>query len=119
MGEYTFLTNPAMVQGRLEGGKLVLWVESDFVRSMVGKPAVLQAVAAAAQARLGLNVACAVSVGKPPEVSPGPASAPAAPDHPAASGNPADPGAPAHDNLDDLLSAGARLGGILVEESKP
>ena len=50
---YPFLSDPAQVQGRLEGDLLTLWTDSDFTRAMVGKPATLRAVKAAAAAILG------------------------------------------------------------------
>ena len=98
MGEYTFLNNPSMVQGRLDGGILTLWVESDFVKSMVGKRSVLDVVEQAAAAMTGGPVRCVVTVGKAPPVSAG--AAPAA----------------AHDNLDDLLAFGQQFDNIIIKE---
>ncbi len=101
MGEYTFLNNPAMVQGRLEGGTLTLWAESDFVKNLVGKPAVLETVAAAASAMTGGSVRCTAVVGKAPVPHASvPAPAPAA----------------EHDNLDDLLAFGEQFDNIIIKE---
>ena len=100
MGEYSFLNNPSMVQGRLEGAVLTLWAESDFVKSMVGKPAVLEAVSAAASAMTGGNIRCMAAVGKPP-----------APGAPSAGSAPAE-----HDKLDDLLAFGAQFDNIIIQE---
>ncbi len=101
MGEYTFLANPAMVQGRAEGNMLTLYAESDFTRSMINKPGILSAVAQAASARLGGQMRVAVTVGQAPPA----ASAPVAPA--------ADP--PAHDKLDDLLAFGQQFDNIIIK----
>ena len=97
MSDYPFLSNPAQVQGRLEGDLLTLWVDSDFTRVMVGKAATLRAVAAAAGAIVGQPVRCAVSVGVPPAPTP------------------AVPGQE-HDNLEDLLALGQRFDSIIIKE---
>ena len=108
MGEYTFLNNPSMVQGRLEGDALTLWVESEFVKNMVGKPTVLEAVGALASSMTGRTVRCTVSVGKPPALQPGGAE----PVSPAAESS-----APAeHDKLDDLMALGAQFDNIIIQE---
>lgn len=101
MGEYTFLANPAMVQGRAEGNMLTLYAESDFTRSMINKPGILSAVAQAASARLGGQMRVAVTVGQAPPAG----AAPAAPA--------ADP--PAHDKLDDLLAFGQQFDNIIIK----
>ncbi|WP_294517036.1 DNA polymerase III subunit gamma/tau [uncultured Pseudoflavonifractor sp.] len=101
MGEYTFLSNPAMVQGRAEGSMLTLYAESDFTRSMINKPGILSVVAQAASARLGGQMRVTVTVGQAPPVS----AAPAAPA--------ADP--PAHDKLDDLLAFGQQFDNIIIK----
>lgn len=97
MGVYPFLTNPAMVQGRLDGSVLTLWVESDFTRNMMSKPAVLEAISKTAAVRLGRPVRCTVRIGQPPA---GGGCVPAG----------------ARDKLDDLIALGAQLGGIVTEE---
>ena len=101
MGEYTFLANPAMVQGRAEGNMLTLYAESDFTRSMINKPGILSVVAQAASARLGGQMRVTVTVGQAPPA----ASAPVAPA--------ADP--PAHDKLDDLLAFGQQFDNIIIK----
>ena len=101
MGEYTFLANPAMVQGRAERNMLTLYAESDFTRSMINKPGILSVVAQAASARLGGQMRVTVTVGQAPPA----ASAPAAPA--------ADP--PAHDKLDDLLAFGQQFDNIIIK----
>ena len=97
---YPFLSDPAQVQGRLEGDLLTLWTDSDFTRAMVGKPATLRAVKAAAAAILGREVRCTVSVGKAPPVR-------------AASGVSA-PAEGTHDKLDDLLAAGRQYDSVII-----
>ena len=84
MGVYSFLTKGNMVQGRLEGDVLTLWVDSDFTASMVTRGKTLEAVAAAAGAMLGRTVRCTVAVGQPPEPA-------------------AEPVPPAGDHLDELV----------------
>ena len=98
MGEYTFLNNAAMVQGRLEDGVLTLWVESDFVKNMVGKRSVLEVVEREASALTGSAVRCVVTVGKAPAF----AVPAAAPD--------------SHDHLDDLLAFGQQIDNIIIKE---
>ena len=96
MGEYTFLNNPAMVRGRLENGVLTLWVESDFIKSMVGKPAILETVARVAGELSGGPVRCRAEVGKPPETGAAPPEQ--------------------HDNLEDLLAFGQQFDNIIIQE---
>lgn len=103
MGEYTFLNNPAMVQGRLEDGILTLWTDTEFTRNMINKSAVTDAAASAASAVAGTPVRCAVKVGKAPPAA-GPTAAPAA-----ATG-------PERDNLDDLLAFGRQFDNIIIKE---
>jgi len=96
MGEYTFLSNPAMAQGVVEHGALTIWVQNDFVRSMLNKPAVLKPAASAASAMLGAAVHHAsVAVGQPPAPTAQPVQA--------------------HDNLDDLLALSQQFDNIIVE----
>ena len=98
MGEYTFLANPAMVQGRVENGMLTLYAESDFTRSMINKPGILSVVAQAASARLGYQMRVTVTVGQAPPVSTAPAA-----------------DAPTHDKLDDLLAFGQQFDNIIIK----
>ena len=101
MGEYTFLANPAMVQGRAEGNMLTLYTDSDFTRSMINKPGILSVVAQAASARLGGQMRVTVTVGQAPPVGTAPAASPAE--------------APAHDKLDDLLAFGQQFDNIIIK----
>ena len=99
MGEYTFLNNPAMVQGRAENGVLTLYADSDFTRSMIHKPPVLEAVKAAGSALLGNVFRVEVVVGSAPAAS-------AAANPPASGG----------DELDELLAFGQQFDNIIIKE---
>ena len=103
---YPFLCNPSQVQGRLEQNILTLWVENDFIKTMVSTPGLLDTLGSLASAQTGCSVRCSVKIGQAPSVSVQPA--------PAQPGPAAPP--PEHDKLDDLLALGAQLGGIVVEE---
>ncbi len=92
---YPFLSNPAMVQGRLGGGVFTLWVDSEFTRGMVNKPDLTSAVEAAVSAAAGGPVRCAVKVGKAPA---------------------AQAAASERDNLDDLLAFGQQFDNIIIKE---
>ncbi|NCE64917.1 DNA polymerase III subunit gamma/tau [Pseudoflavonifractor sp. 524-17] len=111
MSVYPFLSNPAMVQGQLEDERLILWVDSEFTRDLVGKAAVVEAVKRTAEGLLGQSVGCTVSVGRPPEAAPVPGQALASQTRPAAE----HPGEPAHDKLKDLAARGARFDNIIVQ----
>ncbi len=94
---YPFLSNPAAVQGVLEGGVLTLWVDNEFTKSMVGGAHILEELARLAGEQTGGSVRCTVKVGKAPERLGG---------TPAAE----------HDNLDDLLALGQQFDNIIIEE---
>ena len=72
MGDYIFLSNPDMVEGRLEGNTLSLWAGNDFIKGMIGKKSVLDKVAQSAARLAGTPIQVEVLVGQaPPEaVSP-------------------------------------------------
>ena len=61
-----YLNNPAKVKGVLKNGHLTLWVDSEFTRSMLNKPAILEGMAQAAFAAFGEKPAVSVVVGVPP-----------------------------------------------------
>ena len=84
-----YLNNPAKVNGVWKNGKLTLWVDSEFTRSMLNKPAVLEKLAAAAAASFGGRPQVSVVTGAPPPAEPVQAA-------PAAEKDP----------LDDLMSFG-------------
>ena len=91
---WPFLGNSSMVQGHLEPGVLTLWVDDELVKGVVSRPAVLEAIRALAQAKLGEAVRVQVKVGKAP----------------------ASAAVSAHDNLDDLLAMGRRFDNITIKE---
>ena len=99
---YPFLSNPAMVQGRLEGGVFTLWVDSEFTRGVVGRSEITEAVAAAVSALAGGGVRCTVKVGQAPPVS---AAPPGGKDR-----------IPERDNLEDLLAFGQQFDNIIIKE---
>ncbi len=85
-----YLNNPAKVTGVWKNGQLTLWVDSEFTRSMLNKPAVLEKLAAAAASAFGGRPQVSMVTGKPPEEGTAQPPAPAA----------------EKDPLDDLLSFG-------------
>ena len=104
MGEYTFLIDPSMTVGDYRDGVLNLWADSDFVKGMLEKPAVLDPVGREAERMAGRPVQVFVKVGRPPVQAPAaPAPAPSAP-------------AAEHDNLDDLLALGRQFDNIDIKE---
>ena len=85
-----YLNNPAKVAGVRKNGQLTLWVDSEFTRSMLNKPSVLDKLAAAAEAVFGERPQVSVVTGAPPPAEPAQPPAPAA----------------EKDPLDDLMSFG-------------
>ena len=69
-----YLNNPQKVTGVWKNGKLTLWVDSEFTRSMLNKPAILDGIAKAAAATFGRSAVVSVVAGTPPA-----APAPSAP----------------------------------------
>ena len=98
--EYPFLSNPALVQGVLEGEKLTIWTDSEMTRALLNKPAVTEQVARAASARTGRTVHVFYKVGKAPASAPAPTGAPAEEE----------------DALDALLADSAAFDNIIVTE---
>ena len=95
-----YFHNPAKVTGVWKNGFLTLWVDSEFTRAMLNKPAVTQPLTQAAAAFFGTEaVRVSVVVGQPPAEE-----APSAP----ASGE-------KHDALDDLLAFGAQFDNIKIQ----
>ena len=75
-----YLNNPAKVTGTWKNGQLTLWVDSEFTRSMLNKPAVLEKLAQAAAAAFGGQPQVGIVTGAPP--SSGGGSAPEAAEDP-------------------------------------
>ena len=91
-----YLNNPSKVSGTWKNGRLTLWVDSEFTRSMLNKPAVLEKLAQAAADAFGGQPQVSVTVGAPP-----PSDAPPAPAK--------------KDPLDDLLSFGGQFDNITIQ----
>jgi len=99
-GVQPYLNNPAKVTGVWKNGALTLWTDTEFTRSMLNKPAILESIAAAAAATFGGQPRVSVVTGKPPESAPA-APAPSAP--------------PAEDKLDELLAFSAGFDNIVIQ----
>ena len=97
MGEYSFLSNPAMVKGSMEGTVLTVWAQSDFVKDMIDKPGVTALVEKAVSDLSGETCRVLVKVGAPPTPTEAPEGE-------------------KHDKLDDLLALGQQFGDIITEE---
>ena len=99
-----YLHNPDKVTGVWKNGMLTLWVDSEFTRSMLNKPAVLEGLTRAAAAAFGGEPRIGVVVGKAPaEEKPAPAP-PAPQEQP-----------PAGDALDELLAFGGQFDNIVIQ----
>jgi hypothetical protein len=66
VGDYVFLSNPALVGGCLEGDTLTLWASNDFIKGMIDKQAILEKTARKAAQLAGKTVRVAVKVGQAP-----------------------------------------------------
>ena len=98
-----YLNNPAKVTGVWKNGLLTLWTDTEFTRSMLNKPAILEGLTQAAAAAFGGQPRVSVITGKPPaEASSQPAPAP-------------QPEAPAEDALDALLAFGEQFDNIVIQ----
>ena len=99
-----YLNNPAKVTGVWKNGLLTLWVDSEFTRTMLNKPAVLEGLTRAAAASFGGAPKVSVVTGSPPkEAAPSPAAAPSQ-----------EAPAPA-DALDELLAFGEQFDNIVIQ----
>jgi len=45
VSDYSFLSNPAMAEGRFDGTKLTLWVANDFLKDMLSRPDITRPMA--------------------------------------------------------------------------
>lgn len=95
MGEYSFLSNPAMVKGTLDSPVLTLWAQNDFVKNMISKPGILAAVEKAAGLLPGAPYRAVVTVGEPPVAA---------------------PGFEGGDKLEELLAMGQQFDNIIIKE---
>ena len=92
-----YLNNPAKVTGVWNNGTLTLWVDSEFTRSVLNKPAVLEKLAQAAASSFGGEPRVSVVTGTPPP------------------SKPAQPAAAEKDPLDDLMSSFGGLDNITFQ----
>jgi DNA polymerase-3 subunit gamma/tau len=93
-----YFTNPARVIGIWRPGVLTLWVDSDFTRNMLHKPAVVDVLVQAAQARFAGPARVEFKVGQPPTQAAAPTQAP-----------------DAGDALDQLLAFGEQFDNIVIK----
>ena len=98
-----YFHNPAKVLGAWRNNTLTLWVDGEFTRNILNKPAILQALSQEASARFGAaNPRVSIVVGQPPSEELSPPAAPPAEDGP-------------KDALDDLLAFGAQFDNIKIQ----
>ena len=100
-----YLNNPAKVTGVWKNGLLTLWTDTEFTRSMLNKPAVLEGLTQAAAASFGGQPRVSVVSGKPPAEEP--AQQPPAPLQ-------REP-APEDDALNELLAFGEQFDNIVIQ----
>ena len=101
-----YFNNPDKVQGTWKLGVLTLWVENEFTKVMLNKPATTDALVQAAQARFGTAARVEFKIGKPPKQT----EAPLAP--------PVQPGAAVseeEDALNALLAFGEQFDNIVIQ----
>ena len=115
MGEYSFLSNPLMVRGTMDGALLTLWTQNELVKGMISKPGILAVVSKVAQEVLGAPCRVVVTVGVPPAKSPGSAAAVGVQERGSGEPDPAEPEGEV-DKLDELLAFGEQFGNIITEE---
>lgn len=101
-----YFNNPDKVQGTWKPGVLTLWVENEFTKVMLNKPATTDMLVQAAQARFGTAARVEFKIGKPPKQT----EAPLAP--------PVQPGAAVseeEDALNALLAFGEQFDNIVIQ----
>lgn len=104
-----YLNNPAKVKGVWKNNRLTLWVDGEFTRSMLNKPAILDGMAQAAQAAFGgEKPVVSVVVGVPPADEP--EESPAAAQRAEPTGMPEK-----KDALDELLAFGEQFDNIIIQ----
>ena len=73
VSDYSFLSNPAMAEGRFDGGKFTLWVANDFLKDQLSRPDIVRPMARLCQQLTGIAHQPEVRVGQaPPEEAPVP-----------------------------------------------
>ena len=98
-----YFNNPDKVTGTWKPGVLTLWVESEFTKTMLNKPMVVEPLTQAAQARFGGPARVEFKVGKAPK------DVPAAPSQPAAASSSTE------DALNALLAFGEQFDNIVIQ----
>ena len=96
---HPLLANAALVAGTWSGGVLTLWVQDEFTKALINKPAITEPMAKAATARFGQSTRVVFSIGKAPAQAQAPAPQPA----------------PETDALDQLLDFGSKFDNIVIE----
>lgn len=97
-----YLNNPDKVAGVWKNNVLTLWTDSEFTRSMLNKPAVLDGLTQAAAASFGVQPQVSVVTGKPPKQETG--AAPQASEQEQGS-----------DALNELLAFGEQFDNIVIQ----
>lgn len=105
-----YLNNPAKVTGVWKNGVLTLWVDTEFTRSMLNKPAVLDGLKLAAAAAFGGQPRVSVVTGKAPEPE-----TPLLPGAAAAQAEQSQAAVPSGDALDELLAFGEQYDNIVIQ----
>ncbi|MDE7004714.1 MAG: hypothetical protein K2P08_09805, partial [Oscillospiraceae bacterium] len=76
VSDYSFLSNPAMAEGRFDGRQITLWTANDFLRDMLDRPAIVRPMVQLCQQLTGMAHGVVVKVGQaPPEAAPAAAEA--------------------------------------------
>ena len=71
VSDYSFLSNPAMAEGRFDGRQITLWTANDFLRDMLDRPAIVRPMVQLCQQLTGTAHGVVVKVGQaPPEAAP-------------------------------------------------
>ena len=103
-----YLNNPAKVTGIWKNGVLTLWVDTEFTRSMLNKPAVLEGLRRAAEAAFGGQPRVSVVTGRAPEPESSHQPAAARTEQPRET-------EPVGDALDELLAFGEQYDNIVIQ----
>ena len=71
LSDYSFLSNPAMAEGRFDGRQITLWVANDFLKDQLSRPNITQPMTQLCQRLTGASHQVDVRVGQaPPEDAP-------------------------------------------------
>ena len=87
-----------------KNGQLTLWTDSEFTRSMLNKPAILEGLARAAGDAFGGQPRVSIVAGRPPEVDLSPAHSQPSPQTKGSG-----------DALDQLLAFGEKFDNIIIQ----